>query len=97
MLLVLDKQAKQHYWKVLYSKQGIKHTHYNNVFSNKYFWRTHAQQEIDYIEELEGQLNTYEIKWSMSKKPFLPKNFSKAYPNSSFKIINSDNFVDFIM
>ena len=84
-------------WENFIISERIKHTHYNNIFSNKYFWRTHAQQEIDYIEELDGQLNAYEIKWNMSKKAFLPKTFSKAYANSNFEIINSDNFVDFIM
>jgi len=84
-------------WENFIISERIKYTHYKNIFSNKYFWRTHAQQEIDYIEDIDGQLNAYEIKWNMNKKVFLPKTFSKAYPNSNFKIINSDNFVDFLM
>ena len=32
----------------------------------------------------------------MNKRAFKPKTFSKAYANSNFEIINSDNFVDFI-
>ncbi len=83
-------------WENFIITERIKHTHYNNIWLNKYFWRTHSQQEIDYIEEREGKLFTYEIKWNKNAKAYLPKTFIKSYPNSEFKVINQDNFVDFI-
>jgi len=44
---------------------------------NNYFWRTYDQQEIDWVEEREGNLFAYEIKWSKAKgKP--PKAWSDA-------------------
>lgn len=61
--------------------------------SNFYFWRTYTQKEIDLIEEREGKLFGYEIKYSDSKK--LPKatvsEFKKAYSNSSLAYINKEN------
>lgn len=69
----------------------------NNMFNrNTYFWRNHAQSEIDYIEDYDGKLHTYEFKrWN--KKAKIPKSFDEAYPDSSFEVINQDNFLDFVL
>lgn len=61
--------------------------------SNFYFWRTYTQKEIDLIEEKEGKLIGFEIKYSDKKglnKPSVKK-FKGAYPNSSVSLINKDN------
>lgn len=84
-------------WENFIITERIKHTHYNNIWANKYFWRTHSQQEIDYIEERDGKLFAYEFKWGKKAKAFIPKTFTKAYIETEFKIINQDNFTDFIM
>jgi predicted AAA+ superfamily ATPase len=63
---------------------------------NNYFWRTYDQQEIDWVEEREGRLFTYETKWSKVKeKP--PKAWAEAYPGSSFQTITKDNYRDWIL
>ncbi len=61
----------------------------------RYFWRTHDQAEIDYIEELDGILAAYEFKWKKSKKRF-PKSFLTAYPEHTTEVITLENYVDFI-
>jgi hypothetical protein len=61
-----------------------------------YFWRTTQQQEIDYLEEYQNSFFAYEFKWGSSKKSFLSKTFSKAYPESVFKVITPDNFHEFL-
>jgi predicted AAA+ superfamily ATPase len=61
-----------------------------------YFWRTTQQQEIDYIEERNNRLFTFEFKWNPSKKPLLSKTFSNAYPGSEFKVISPDNINVFL-
>ncbi|MBI4235387.1 ATP-binding protein [Candidatus Peregrinibacteria bacterium] len=58
---------------------------------NTYFWRTYDQKEIDYIEEEGGKFKVFEFKWKKSKYKF-PKEFSKNYPQSEFKLINRENF-----
>jgi len=65
--------------------------------SESYFWRTTQQQEIDYIEEQHGRLFAYEFKWGSSKRPFLSKTFSNAYPGSDFKVITPDNYHEFLL
>ncbi|MCF6358011.1 MAG: ATP-binding protein, partial [Draconibacterium sp.] len=43
-------------WENYIISERRKYLSYNNIWANCYFWRTHAQQEIDYIEEREGIL-----------------------------------------
>ena len=62
---------------------------------NIYFWRTHQQQEIDYIEEKGGRLSGFEFKWK--KAPFkAPKSFINSYPDSSVELVTKENFKDFL-
>jgi predicted AAA+ superfamily ATPase len=63
---------------------------------NTYFWRTHSQQEIDLIEEIDGVLHAFEIKWNGKKKCKLPNSFSKAYPEHTFNVISPINYTDFV-
>ncbi|MFN8258499.1 MAG: ATP-binding protein [Bacteroidales bacterium] len=63
---------------------------------NLYFWRTQLQQEIDYIEEYDGNLYAYEFKWKEGKSAKLSKSFSQVYPNHSFKLVNPSDYWDFI-
>ncbi len=60
---------------------------------NYYFWRTTQQQEIDYIEELNGAFYGYEFKWSDKKKIKFPLTFTKTY-NAVNLGINKTNFRD---
>jgi len=62
---------------------------------NYYFWRTWKKQEVDFIEEEGGRFNAFEIKWKKEKtKP--PKPWRQIYQNSSFNLVNQDNFLDFL-
>ena len=83
-------------WENYLISERIKYCEYNKIYSNKYFWRTHSGQEIDYIEEREGKLFAYEFKWNKKKKVKVPAAFEKAYNNSSFEVINPDNYEIFI-
>jgi len=72
----------------------------NNIYKQRtvktYFWRTTQQQEIDYVEEIDGQYFAYEFKWNAKKQPLFSKTFSQAYVNSEFKVINRESYLDFI-
>lgn len=70
---------------------------YNQIYANQYFWRTHAQQEIDYIEEYDGMLHAYEFKWNDKRNPKFPNSFATAYPNHEFKCVNRANYLEFII
>ena len=84
-------------WENFIISERIKYLHYNNLWANSYFWRTQDQQEIDYLEERDGKLYAYEIKWNPKKKPFLSKSFAKKYPEHEYNIINPENYEQFLM
>lgn len=62
---------------------------------NHYFWRTYDNQEIDLIEDTDGNLEAFEIKAGKAN-PKVPKAFLQAYPTANFTVINKDNFLSFI-
>ncbi|HOG43708.1 MAG TPA: ATP-binding protein [bacterium] len=84
-------------WENFLISERIKYLQNNMIFANRYFWRTVEQQEIDYIEEIDGILHAYEFKWNPNKKTYLTKTFSNSYPDHVFKLINRDNYETFIM
>lgn len=75
--------------------ERIKKQKYNSIYSNNYFWRTYDQKEIDWVEEREGKLFGFEIKWGKEKSK-VPRDWKETYKNSEYKLINQDNFLDFI-
>ena len=83
-------------WENFLIVERMKFINTNSMYGNRYFWRTHDQQEIDYIEERDGMLYAWEFKWNALSKKKIPKIFQKEYPNSEMKVITQDNFTEFI-
>ena len=83
-------------WENFLVSERFKRNNYAESYANPWFWRTQAQQEIDYIEEQDGHLSAYEFKWNPSAKTKQPKAFQMAYPESSFSIVHRDNFMEFL-
>lgn len=83
-------------WENFIISERIKFNNNHGVDYNMYFWRTHDQKEIDYIEERGGKLNAFEIKIGKGKTSG-PKIFMEEYKNSEVKIIGKDNYYDFIL
>jgi hypothetical protein len=84
-------------WENYIISERIKYTAYQRIHSNRFFWRTKQQQEIDYIEERDGKMWAYEFKFNASKLAKLSKTFMKAYPENNYKVINPDNYSEFLM
>lgn len=84
-------------WENFLVSERMKRNHYTKHYAKPYFWRTHAQQEIDYLEESDGQLSAYEFKWSPKAKARFPKTFSEAYSDAQKRVINPENFVEFLL
>lgn len=69
-----------------------------NAYNKSYFWRTRLQHEIDYLEEVDGQLRAFEFKWNARKSNVkCPESFQKAYPNASFHVITPENIEEFLL
>lgn len=82
-------------WENFIITERIKKQAYKKISVNNYFWRTWEGKEIDLIEERGGKLYGYEIKWK-PQKASSPKDWRENYPNSEFKVISQDNYLDFI-
>lgn len=75
--------------------ERLKRQEYLLEQANNYFWRTYTQKEIDLVEEREGKLFGYEMKWGAAQaKP--PKEWLEAYPNASWQLINRQNYLELI-
>lgn len=83
-------------WENYLITERIKYQQYTGMHSNNYFWRTYQQQEIDLIEEHSGRLDAFEIKWSTTKKVKAPAAWVNAYPDSTYKVITPENYLDWI-
>lgn len=83
-------------WENFLIVERMKYKSYENRYGNSYFWRTYGQQEIDLIEDYDGALHSYEFQWSHTKLSRVPQEWVSAYPDSSFEVINSDNYLKFI-
>ena len=75
----------------------MKRKEYTGDYANSWFWRNTAKQEIDYIEEKDGQINTFELKWNPKRKCSQPLSFRNAYPKASFIVIHRDNIEDLLL
>ena len=83
-------------WENFLISERKKQNIYKNTFARMYFWRTKQQQEVDFVEEKEGQVYGFEFKWKAKLKIKLPQTFVKAY-NAETKIIDKSNFREFIV
>ena len=84
-------------WENFLIAERLKLLHNNERWAHRFFWRTTEQQEVDYIEEEDGILRAFELKWSTIKKAKVSKTFSKAYPNATISIITPENYESFII
>jgi uncharacterized protein len=89
------RQDKGILWENFIVSERKKRNSYSQNYVNSYFWRTFQQQEIDYIEEVNGKLSAYEIKYSEKKKIKIPNTFVKNYDTEVFGI-NRINFRVFL-
>jgi predicted AAA+ superfamily ATPase len=84
-------------WENFLIVERIKANAYASRSVNHWFWRTHAQQEIDYIEEANGKMEAFEIKWNNKGKNKFPKAFTDAYADATTTMVDRKNFTDFIL
>lgn len=82
-------------WENYVVTERMKKQEYLQMHSNNYFWRTYSKEEIDLVEEREGNLYGYEIKWGpkMSKAP---RSWKLNYPEAVYEVVNRGNYLGFV-
>lgn len=91
------RQDKGALWENYLLSERKKRNAYAGHTPNCYFWRTHDQAEIDYLEEFDGILHAYECKWHTGKRKVnFPKSFLEAYPNHTQTVVDQRNYESFV-
>ncbi len=80
-------------WENFLITERLKRGAYQRFYGSRYFWRTYEGQEVDLVEEVDGDLAAFEMKWGKRGSP--PKLWKEAYPDASFEIVNKDNYLSF--
>lgn len=83
-------------WENFLISERLKSNHYGRRFVKTYFWKTHQKQEIDLIEESDGQINAFEIKWKEKANARFPVTFTETYMDAKTQFITTENFNQFL-
>lgn len=85
-------------WENFFISERLKYNAYTQHYCNTYFWRTKSQQEIDYIEESDGGMTIFEMKWNPKKgrTPF-PDAFLQSYPVKDSVVVTPENYLDYLL
>lgn len=85
-------------WENFFISERVKYNHYTGRYVNIYFWRTTQQQEIDYVEETDGMMTAFEMKWNTKKAhATIPSTFLNAYPIKETHIITPENYLEHLI
>lgn len=82
-------------WENFLISERMKYLKNHQSANSSWFWRTHQQQEIDYVEERESGLLAMEIK-SKSGRGRIPATFSRAYPEAELHVVAPDNWRELV-
>ena len=95
---VENRQDTGALWENFVIAERKKRLAYQGSFAHSYFWRTKQQKEIDYIEEEDGRIRAFEMKWNPNKSATkCPESFISAYPDAEYKVITPSNIEEFLL
>lgn len=84
-------------WENFLISERVKNNAFHNRPAKYYFWRTTQKQEVDFIEEREGNFSAFEFKYNPKKgRVKCPLTFSNNYPEIPFEAVTKENYTDFI-
>ena len=85
-------------WENFFIVERMKKNHYEDRMLNTYFWRTTDKQEIDYIEEENGVLHLFELKWNERKNSVkFPNLFLETYNPAQKDVVTRENYLQFLI
>jgi predicted AAA+ superfamily ATPase len=84
-------------WENFFVSERQKYNLYNLRFAKSYFWRTQQQQEIDLVEEIDGNFYAFEIKWNEKRKVTFHENFLSAYNPKEINVVSPQNYLRYLV
>ncbi len=82
-------------WENFIIAERLKFLAYSQQYASSYFWRTYTGAELDYIEERQGKIYAYEIKFRKEKAK-APQTWVDNY-GTNYKCITINNFFEFVL
>jgi len=85
-------------WENFLVMERLKKQEYMRLHANNYFWRTWGGQEVDWVEEHSGKVFGYEFTFSntQAKKKKEPKDWKKAWSDTSYEVVTEENYLSFV-
>ncbi|MCX6307519.1 MAG: DUF4143 domain-containing protein, partial [Bacteroidia bacterium] len=83
-------------WENYFVTERMKSNQYQLRYCNTFFWRTLQQQEIDLVEEADGQFTAFERKWNPTRKVHFPKSFLESYSIKESIGISPENYLEYL-
>ena len=83
-------------WENFFMSERLKHNLYTRRFVKSYFWRTQQQQEIDLVEEVDGNFYAFELKWNEKRRVTFHENFMESYNPKETNVITPNNYMQFL-
>jgi len=86
---------KWNIWENWLVTERKKHMEYSFILGDLHFWRGSNQQEIDLVQDGEGRIQAFEIKWK-AQNTRAPSLFSELYPSADYSEIHRENYTNFL-
>jgi hypothetical protein len=77
-------------WENFAISERAKLRSYSGSLGRQYFWRTYTGSEVDLIEDRDGSLHGYEVKWGSSRARG-GDSFVQTYPQATLTMIRPDD------
>lgn len=82
-------------WENFCLLERIKYLDSSGRHARQYYWRNSNKREIDLVEEEKREIRAYEFKLG-KKRPKLPIEFERAYPEATYITVRPSNFNDIL-
>jgi predicted AAA+ superfamily ATPase len=79
-------------WENWFISERLKYLHNTGKYASRFFWRTLAKQEVDYVEDIGGKITAFECKWNQKAMGKITRAFTNAYPEAETFLVHPGNF-----
>ncbi len=83
-------------WRNYVISERMKWIRMQQLSHETFFWKTHTQQQMDFLEITPNGIRAYKTDWEKRKKVKLPKSFSDLYPAIKCSVLNRSTYWNFI-
>ncbi len=78
-------------WENMFFTERLKRHAFRRDGGELYFWRTHQQHEMDFIEVVDGKVAAFECKLGNKINTTSVKAFKRSYPNVPITVVSPEN------